>query len=243
MTNYNDLLANLGKKKNDIPEDTPILKSSAKNKNDFLKNWIDIKKLNIDWFGVFISFLRVFLIAVLVYSYNTDVYGKIQNLPTQERNISILKQNIEKQKQELEVLNNLTINDEELKIKEKILSKNIFSEDNYTAMNQIYALYSIAKDIWIKIESVQKITDKIDQNKVNQYWDFLDWLWISNFYEKSWYNKYILTTTSDEETILKFKEIIDNSVPFVFESYTINENQETLQYSISIKSFYSINNF
>lgn len=212
---------------------------SIKNLNiDFIKNILS--KLDINWFTVFVTFLWISLIWMAIYWYNTDLHSKIKQLPTLQKNVSISENNIEKQKKELEALDNLTINDDELSKKEKIMLSNIEKEWDLTAIYQAYKLYQIAKDSWLDIEWLQKVVIQPDDNKIQEFWDKMAVLQIGNIYDSSWYNKFILTATTDEETLMKFQKNIEESLTYSYDWFTIVENQWELKYSFSIKAFYSL---
>lgn len=199
-----------------------------------------ISKLDINGFTLSVSFLWFLIIAMSIYAYHTDLYGKIERLPTLKKNVSILKENISKQDQELKALESLTINDEELKKKESILLSHLQKEWDLTAVYQWYKIYQIAKEAGLEIESLQKVSIQPDDNKIKQFWDKMAELDIENIYDSSWYNKFIISASTDEDTIIKFKKNIEESVGFDFDGFTITKSQWLLKYDLSIKAFYSL---
>ncbi len=217
---------------------------SSKSSFDFWKinlNKKDFKNIIFSRVGVS-SFLWGILVIFIIYSYNTDIFKKVEELPTLKKNLSIVNDNIKKQEDELASLDKINLDLSSLESKETILDLNLPEMNDNLDIEQTNKLYQIAKEIWLEVDSLQKIDIKRDEKKVEELGTFLDTFWIENFYENAWYTKYIISTTSSEKVILRFKEKTEGTVEFIFDSFSLNQSDDELKYNFSIKAFYSLNN-
>ena len=109
-------------------------------------------------------------------------------------------------------------------------------------IEQANTLYEIAQEVWLEIDSLQKIEVKPDERKIEDFGIELEDKGIENFYEKAWYTKFIISTISSEEVILRFKEKVEDRVEFVFDGFSLNQSDWDVKYSFSLKAFYNLKN-
>lgn len=254
VENLNDL-ANLEKdlvnKKKKEEKEAPKKASPFQTKSKFafkpsfgwgnkLKN-VDFKKEILSKINI-VSLLWIVLLIICVYSYKTEIFRKIEEMPTLEKNLSIIKGNIEKQDKELASLEEINLDNSTLEIKEELLDRNLPQYHDTLHVEQANTIYEIAKEVWLELESLQKIEVKIDERKIEDFGFELEEKGIENFYEKAWYTKYMLSTVSSEEVILRFKEKIEDKVEFVFDWFGLNQSDWEMKYSFSLKAFYNLKN-
>lgn len=229
---------------------------TTKNKNPFetdskLNFWWKFSKedlKNIDFKTVVLKKINInnilwgLLVIVSIYSYNTWILQKIEEIPTLKANLNIINENIKKQESELSSLEEINLDSSLLQAKEDLISRHFVSEWESLSLEQANSIYQIARKVWLEIDSLQKIEVKRDDRKIEDFWVVLEDKMINNFYENSWYNKFIISTMSSEEVVLRFKEKMEDEVEFLFDGFTLNQSDWELKYSFSIKALYNLNN-
>jgi len=202
-----------------------------------MKSWI---KINLKRNQVVEYVLWILLISLSFYAYDSGLQKKNESIPTLKKELSILENNILKQAEELSALDKINLDSSTLEIKEELLDKYLPTENELLYIEQANTLYQVAKEVWLNIDSLQKIEVKRDDNKIIELWNELANKWIDNFYEDNWYTKFIISTISSEEIIVRFKEKVEDRVEFVFDWFSINEADWELKYSFSLKAFYNL---
>lgn len=182
--------------------------------------------------------LWTLLAGIVFYGYSSDVYGKIEQLPTKHKSLSVARQNISDQKKEIEYLDKLSTDSKELEIKEKTLDKYLTREDPKVALVQTNKLSQIIDDAWVQVSSFGKSSEQREDSRVGDMWKSLEGYKIGNFYENAWYNKFSMDMSASEEQIMRFMEETERVPLFVIDSFGISRSNDDIKYSLVTKSFY-----
>jgi len=245
LDNINDLenlekeLVNKKNKKQASKGVPPKFNSSSSFKVDFKS--IDFKKEVLSRLNI-TGILWVILIILVFYWYKSDIFKKVEEIPTLKKDKSIILWNIQKQESEISSLEEINLDSSTLEKKEKLLDMHLPEQHKNLYIEQANTLYEIAQEVWLEIDSLQKIEVKPDERKIEDFGIELEDKGIENFYEKAWYTKFIISTISSEEVILRFKEKVEDMVEFVFDGFSLNQSDGDVKYSFSLKAFYNLKN-
>ncbi len=244
--NFNKLIEeddNIANQEREKSKKSPFAKKSVLWDLDFKKGikW-NIPKINIsnlDKRMLVVNWLWIILIGLLYISYNNELIGKVQELPTLRNEVSILDKNIKKQKDEIKALEEINVSNIDSKYETLNQSLRTYSPELH--VNQINALYEIAKASGLEIETLQKIPIKMDEKILDDLDQELADFWIDNFLEDAWYTKYSISAVTSEKVMLRFKEKLEERAEFMFDAFSISESNGDLKYNFTIKAFYSLN--
>lgn len=225
---------NNNNKNSNISDDNPLKwtfwwNKSIKEHLELIKNsWIEYLK-NMNYKNVTMILIWLTTLSLVYYTYNQDIYNKIQKIPTNNKNIEILNEKINKQQEEISYLEQLKVSDEELERKEKTIDKYLPNYSQQLTFNQAYKIFQLAKWMNFKIDSFQKNEEQNTPQKIKE----------NAMYSDVWYVKYSIESSSSEELIMEFIEEIEKTNEFMVETYSlVRGSNGEVSYNIMLKGFY-----
>ena len=228
-------------KDNDLNASDPFVSRSKKIPNIDMKSLKKIKWKDITSYIHPISLLWFILVLVVWYGYTSDLWKKISEIPTLQKNIAILQENIDKQDSEISSLDKINLELDVIREKESKLLKHLPTYNDNLYVEQANVIYKIASEVGMEIESLQKVNIRRSEKRLEDFNIQLIDKWFEPYYDNSWFTKFIISSISSEEVIIRFKEKIENRVEFMFDGFTLNQSDGEIKYSFSLKALYNIN--
>lgn len=187
-----------------------------------------------------VSILWWILGFVVYTTYSSEIKWKIEDLPRLREDVSILEDNLKKQDEEFKFLEMVKVNSNELYSKEEEVGRHVPDDSETIIADQVSRLYALAKESWVEVESINIKTEDRKEEIISKKWAELENRGLVNVYNLGWYNNYILTITSSEESLMRFKDKIYNNVEFSIGSFSMTSWESGVKYSLTLEWIYKV---
>lgn len=233
---------------NEEPSDQgiPSFDRFNKKKNKLnVQEWIEnlkwyMKKINFSWWKILVSILWILFILSWYFVYSDDVLWKREKIPTLQKEIEILKDNIKLQKAEKKALEDFWTDTTLLDLKKEIISKHLYEWDKDIVLNHLNEIYQISWEVWFNIDSITIDEPKNTDTEINKFWKFIPDN-IENFvWDTVWFNTYNITTKVSEETVMRFKEKIESRLSFSYSDFSLKKAENDITYDFKLYWFYLV---
>ncbi len=184
----------------------------------------------------------VLLAASLWYAFGTHAWTKAGRIPTERADVAVLQANLSKQKAELAALRGgSAVDPADLARKESLLAAWLPSDGPKLRLRQADVLWQVAAKAGLNVENFQKVEDQRDDYAVEKAGSGAEALGIANPFERVWYVKYSIDSSSSEAAILRFKELVESHPALSVDSFSVMQAGDGLRYNVVVKAYYIVN--
>jgi hypothetical protein len=185
-----------------------------------------------------VGILWVGIFAILVFAYSSNTFGKIQKIPTLKESLAMTEKNLAKQKDEQKYLDELSVNSDELELKEMMIKKGFPTDNPKLALETTNIINQLSTKANVVIASYQKIGVEKTADIIKQNTEPYKEYDMGDFSEYAWFTNYSITINGKEAQVLDFIKKVE-AVPFLrFQEFSIKRNPVDVQYSGTIRSFF-----
>lgn len=185
-----------------------------------------------DWISYLLITFSFILLLLSIFSIN--LWNRIEKIVIFDKNITILKGNIESQNRDIKYLNSLDFEEGDLFNNTKIVSYFLPKKDKYLDINETNKILRILESSWLKVKTISFSDSKLNDKDKDKFYDITKELWVENFTEDSSFLVYTITTNIDEEWLRRFYEKTDEMLNLIPSSMNIVPDPETGELSMSL---------